>query len=90
MLAPRARVNKTGSNFMIFILIFVKKISVIQCFNDFSAWPRTGSNQADISRFRILTGEAFPRVDYIYLFGGIREVIWGNNQITFDIVLLKF
>ena len=40
---------------MIFILIFVEKLS-IYAKHDFSLWPRTGSNPADINRFESQTG----------------------------------
>ena len=46
---PKARANKTGINFRIFILIFVE--------NCFSVWLRTDSNPADSNRFRIHTGK---------------------------------
>ena len=48
---PKAQANKTGINLMIYILIFVK--SVTRCYAWFSSvWLRTGSNPADIIRFR--------------------------------------
>ena len=48
--------NKTGINFMIFILIYIKNLSVIRCFTCFSMLLRTGSNPADINRFESHTG----------------------------------
>ena len=39
---------------MIFILIFVEKLS-IYAIHDFPVWPRSSSNPADINRFRSQT-----------------------------------
>ena len=46
---PKAWSNKTGINFMIHTLIFMK--------NYLQIWPKTGSNPADINRFRSYTGD---------------------------------
>ena len=35
------------------------KLSLIRCYTIFPLWLRTGSNPADINRFRIHTGKAF-------------------------------
>ena len=56
-LAPMAQAhpNKTGFNFMIFILIFVENFLYYDAINNFSVWLRTGSNPADTNRFRNYT-----------------------------------
>ena len=46
---PRALSNKTGVNFIIFILLFVK-ICIYDMVYDFSVWLESGSNPADISK----------------------------------------
>ena len=51
-----ARTNKSGINFMIFISIFVEICMYYDAVHDFSVWMRTGSNPADIDRFRSHTG----------------------------------
>ena len=60
LLASRGRrwvlINKTGINFMIFILIFVKNCLQYYAIQDFSELLRTDSNPADINRFRSHTG----------------------------------
>ena len=40
--------SKTGINFEIFILIFVKNCLYCDAINDFSVWLRTGNNRTDI------------------------------------------
>ena len=44
---------------MIFILIFVKNYQQNNAINDFSVWPGTRSNPADINRFGSHTGKSF-------------------------------
>ena len=44
---------------MIFILKFVENCLYYDGIHNFSVWLRTGSNPADISRFRIHTGKKF-------------------------------
>ena len=43
---------KTGIDFMIFILLFVENYSKCYTIQDFAEWLGTGSNTADINRFR--------------------------------------
>ncbi len=38
---PKARADKTGINFMIFILIFVENCLYFDAIHDFSVWLRT-------------------------------------------------
>ena len=56
---PKARSNKTGIRFMIFILIFVENCLKYVVMHDFSVWLKTGSNLADIDRLRGDTGITF-------------------------------
>ena len=51
MLAPKARANKTDINIKILKNISMK-LAIIQYDTGFSVWLRTGSNPADIDRFR--------------------------------------
>ena len=53
---PKTRANNAGIDIMIFILIFVKNCRYYDAKHDFSVWPRTGSNPADIHPFRSHTG----------------------------------
>ena len=46
---PKALANKTDINFMILLSIFVKNYLLYDAVHDFSVWPRTGSNPADIN-----------------------------------------
>ena len=57
LLSTKAQANKTGIDFMIFILIFVENCLQYDAIHDFSVWLRTGSYPADINRFRIHTGK---------------------------------
>ena len=45
-------VNKIGIDLMIFILIFLANCLQYDAIHDFSVWLITGSNSADINRFR--------------------------------------
>ncbi len=47
--ASQAKANKTGFNILIVHFYIHRKLDMIQ---DFSVWLRTGSNPADINRFR--------------------------------------
>ena len=47
-----AKAKNTNIIFMIFISIFVKNCLQYNVIHDFSVWPRTGSNLADINRFQ--------------------------------------
>ena len=58
--------NKTGNNFMIFILIFMENCLLYDVIHDFSVWPRTSSNPADIKRFRSHTGKNITTLSNIY------------------------
>ena len=53
----KARANKIGINFMISIIIFVRDCLYYNSKQHFSVWLRTGSNPADINRFRSHTGK---------------------------------
>ncbi len=44
---PEARTNKTGIDFIIFILLLVENYPLNNVIHDFSVWHRTGSNPAD-------------------------------------------
>ncbi len=48
----KARAEKTGINFMIFILIFVENCLQFDAVHNFSVCLRTGYNPTDINRFR--------------------------------------
>ena len=52
---------KTGIDFMIFILLFVDNCLLYYAKHDFSICLRTGSNPADINRFRSHTGNKIKR-----------------------------
>ena len=52
LLVAKARDNKAGIGFIIFILIFVENCLKYDAIHDFSVWLRTGSNSADINGFR--------------------------------------
>ena len=54
---PMAQTNKIGVDFMISILIFVENWLLYRDIHDFSVRLRTGSNPADINRFRSHTGK---------------------------------
>ena len=56
----KARPNKTGINFMIFILIFLKNCLQFDAKHNF--WLKTGPNPADINRFCSCTGNIFTCV----------------------------
>ena len=60
---PKALAKKNCFNLMIFILIFVE--NYLGTTNDFSVWLRTGSNPADINRFRSRSGN---NITYTYTF----------------------
>ena len=47
-----ARANKTVFNIVIVHFYIRKKLDIIGTIHDFSVWLRTGSNPADIYRFR--------------------------------------
>ena len=49
---PKARANKPGIIFMIFNFIFVENCLSYNVIHDFSVWLGTGSNPADVNRFR--------------------------------------
>ncbi len=58
---PKAQANKTGINFMIFILLHIENCLQYNALHDFSVWLRTDSNLADINRFRSNTGNLLTR-----------------------------
>ena len=57
----KCKINKTGINFMICILIFIKYDSI----HDFLVWLRPGSDSADISPFRRHTGNVNSVVELL-------------------------
>ncbi len=57
-----ARANKTGINFMIFILISIETCLLLDAIHYFSVWLRTGSNPADSNRFQSHTGEYYTHI----------------------------
>ena len=62
---PNALSDKTGINFMIFILIFLENCLHYGAKHDFSVWLRTGSNPADINWFQSHTGKYFS-INFMY------------------------
>ena len=53
----KARANRTGINFIIYVLISVQNYLQFDAVHDFSVWFRTGSNPVDINRFGSHTGK---------------------------------
>ena len=47
----KAWASKTGIKFRIFFLIFVESCLKYNTIHNFTVWPRTGSNPADINLF---------------------------------------
>ena len=58
------RANKTGINFMIIILILVENCLYYDTIYDFSVWLTTGSNPADINRYRSHTDKKNAYLTY--------------------------
>ena len=54
---PNARANKTGLNIIIVHLYSYKTGFNTIRYDDFSVWLRTGSDSAEINRFRSHTGK---------------------------------
>ena len=53
---PNSQFKETGITFMIFILILVENCLYYDGIHVFLVWLRTGSNPANINRFRSQTG----------------------------------
>ena len=60
ILSLKVRANKAGFNFIISISIFVENCLLYDATQDFLVWVRTGSNPANINRFRRYTGIIVP------------------------------
>ena len=63
----KARSNKTGLNFMMFILIFLKIVCNTMVYvHNFSVWLRTDSNLSDINRLKCNLQFNIPSVPAYY------------------------
>ena len=81
---PLTQDNKTEINFINSILIFVENCVLICALHDFSVGLRTGSNPADINRFRCHSGHKYQNIDIIKSYDGkfsfLTASIYKNNR----------